>query len=90
MPPDRENRSWASHYQDRPFANIPDPTPATVFTKQLGKPDERLATRNAGIFWWRYANTAYLISEAMQGTPAHDLVLAKACNWKFTQKRLGG
>lgn len=76
--------------QNRPFGSIPNPTPATVFTRQLGEPDARIATRNAGVFWWRYANTAYLVSEAMRSTPAHDLVIAKACNWKFTRGRLGG
>jgi hypothetical protein len=81
---------FAAFVENRPFGSIPNPTPATVVTHRLGNPDQKLATRDAGVFWWRYADTAYLIAESMQSTPAHDLVLAKACNWKFTQKRLGG
>jgi hypothetical protein len=81
---------FAAFVENRPFGSIPNPTSATVVTRQLGKPDETLPTRNASVFWWRYANTAYLISESMQSTPAHDLVLAKACNWRFTRNRLGG
>jgi hypothetical protein len=81
---------FAAFVENRPFGSIPNPTPATVVTRKLGSPDEKLATRNAGVFWWRYANTAYLVSEAMQSTPAHDLLLAKACDWRFTRNRLGG
>jgi hypothetical protein len=81
---------FAAFVENRPFRNIPNPTLATIVTRRLGVPDESITTRSAGVIWWRYANTAYLIAEAMQSTPAHDLLLAKACDWKFTRNRLGG
>jgi hypothetical protein len=81
---------YVAFIQHRPLGSIPNPTLATIVTRQLGRPDEQFKTRSAGVVWWRYANTAYLVSEAAQSTPAHDLVIAKACNWALTRKRLGG